>query len=135
MEGFVEIFKNVWEQGFLGIGITEIIVSMLIFIAGAISRAFFVGRVLNWLEKLTAHTDSELDDVLLESLKKPLGYIPMTVALYFIAVYLPLSGMADTFATNIVKAMIAFTIFSALANSISPIFQAFTSSAVLFNKI
>ena len=103
---------------------------MLIFIAGAISRAFFVGRVLKWLEKL-AHTESEIDDVLLESLKKPLGYIPMTVALYFIAVYLPLSGMADTFATNLVKAMIAFTIFSALANSIAPIFQAFTSSAVL----
>ncbi len=131
MEGFVEIFKNVWEEGLLGIGITEIIVSMLIFIAGAISRAFFVGKVLNWLEKLTEHTDSEVDDVLLESLKKPLGYIPMTVALYFITVYLPLSGMADTFATNLVKAMIAFTIFSALANSIAPIFQAFTSSAVL----
>jgi MscS family membrane protein len=131
MEGFIEIFTNVWEEGFLGIGITEIIVSMLIFIAGAISRAFFVGRVLNWLEKLTEHTDSEVDDVLLESLKKPLGYIPMTVALYFIAVYLPLSGMADIFATNLVKAMIAFTIFSALSNSIAPIFQAFTSSAVL----
>jgi MscS family membrane protein len=131
MEGFIEIFTNVWEEGFLGIGITEIIVSMLIFIAGAISRAFFVGRVLNWLEKLTEHTDSEVDDVLLESLKKPLGYIPMTVALYFIAVYLPLAGMADTFATNLVKAMIAFTIFSALSNSIAPIFQAFTSSAVL----
>ena len=131
MEGFIEIFTNVWEEGFLGIGITEIIVSMLIFIAGAISRAFFVGRVIKWLEKLTAHTDSEIDDVLLESLKKPLGYIPMTVALYFIAVYLPLTGMADIFATNLVKAMIAFTIFSALANSIAPIFQAFTSSAVL----
>ena len=72
-----------------------------------------------------------IDDVLLESLKKPLGYIPMTVALYFIAVYLPLTGMADTFATNLIKAMIAFTIFSALANGIAPIFQAFTSSAVL----
>tara|TARA_Y100001970_G_scaffold59833_1_gene76213 strand:+ start:7996 stop:9162 length:1167 start_codon:yes stop_codon:yes gene_type:complete len=131
MEGFLQIFTNVWEEGFLGIGITEIIVSMLIFIAGAISRAFFVGRVIKWLEKLTAHTESEIDDVLLESLKKPLGYIPMTVALYFITVYLPLSGMADTFATNLVKAMIAFTIFSALANSIAPIFQAFTSSAVL----
>ena len=131
MDGFIEIFTNVWEEGFLGIGITEIIVSLLIFIAGAISRAFFVGRVIKWLEKLTAHTDSEIDDVLLESLKKPLGYIPMTVALYFIAVYLPLSGMADTFATNLIKAMIAFTIFSALANAIAPIFQAFTSSAVL----
>ena len=126
MEGLIEIFTNVWEGGFLGISITEIIVSMIIFIAGALSRAFFVGRVLNWLEKLTEHTDSEVDDILLESLKKPLGYIPMTVALYFIAVYLPLSGMADTFSTNLVKAMIAFTIFSALANSIATIFQAFT---------
>ena len=131
MEGFIQIFTNVWEEGFLGIGITEIIVSLVIFIAGAISRAFFVGRVLNWLEKLTDQTESEVDDVLLESLKKPLGYIPITVALYCITVYLPLSGMADTFATNLVKAMIAFTIFSALANSIAPIFQAFTSSAIL----
>jgi MscS family membrane protein len=131
MEGFIEIFTNVWEQGFFGIGITEIIVSMLIFIAGAISRAFFVGRVINWLENLTANTASEIDDVLLESLKKPLGYIPITVALYFITVYLPLTGVANIFATNLVKAMIAFTIFSALANSIAPIFQAFTSSSVL----
>ena len=131
MEGLIEIITNVWEQGFLGIGMTEIIISMLIFIVGAISRAFFVGRVLKWLENLTAHTDSEIDDVLLESLKKPLGYIPMTVALYFITVYLPLTGMADAFATNLVKAMIAFTIFSALANSVAPIFQVFTSTAVL----
>ena len=36
MDGFIEIFTNVWEEGFLGIGITEIIVSLLIFIAGAI---------------------------------------------------------------------------------------------------
>ena len=131
MEGLIEIITNVWEQGFLGIGMTEIIISMLILIVGAISRAFFVGRVLKWLENLTAHTDSEIDDVLLESLKKPLGYIPMTVALYFITVYLPLTGMADAFATNLVKAMIAFTIFSALANSVAPIFQVFTSTAVL----
>ena len=131
MEGLVEIITNVWKEGFLGIGITEIIVSLLIFLAGAISRAFFVGRVLEWLENLTSQTDSEIDDVLLQSLKKPLGYIPMTIALYCVAVYLPLTGMADTFATNLIEAMIAFTIFSAFANSVAPIFQAFTSRAVL----
>ncbi len=131
MEGLIEIITNVWKEGFLGIGITEIIVSLLIFIAGAISRAFFVGRVLKWLENLTSQTDSEIDDVLLQSLKKPLGYIPMTIALYCVAVYLPLTGMADTFATNLIEAMIAFTIFSAFANSVAPIFQAFTSRAVL----
>ena len=131
MEGLVEIITNVWKEGFLGIGITEIIVSLLIFITGAISRAFFVGRILKWLEDFTSQTDSEIDDVLLKSLKKPLGYIPMTIALYCVAVYLPLTGMADTFATNLIEAMIAFTIFSAFANSVAPIFQAFTSRAVL----
>ena len=131
MEGLTQIFSNVWNQGLLGVGVTEIIVSLLIFIAGAITRAFFVGSVLKRLEKLTADTESEIDDVLLESLKKPLGYIPITVAIYFIAIYLPLSGMAELFATNLIKAMIAFTIFSALANSVAPVFQAFTTSSVL----
>ena len=131
MDGLTEIISNVWEHGLLGIGVTEIIISALIFIGGAIIRAFFVGRVMAQLEKLTSDTESEIDDVLLESLKKPLGYIPLTVAIYCIAVYLPLSGIAELFATNLIKAMIAFTIFTALANSVSPIFQAFTSSTVL----
>ena len=131
MEGLIEIISNVWTEGFLGIGITEIIISFLIFIAGAISRAFFVGRVLKWLESFTASTESEIDDGLVESFRKPLGFIPITISLYCIAVYLPLSGVADLFATNIIKALIAFTIFSTLANSISPIFNVFTSSAVL----
>ena len=131
MSGLSEIISNVWEQGLLGIGITEIIVSLLIFIAGAIARALFVGRVMKRLEKLTSNTESEIDDVLFESLRRPLGYIPITIAIYLIAVYLPLSGIAEIFATNLIKAMIAFTIFTALANSVPPIFQALTSSTVL----
>ena len=131
MSGLSEIISNVWEQGLLGIGITEIIISLLIFIAGAIARALFVGRVMKRLEKFTSNTQSEIDDVLLESLRRPLGYIPITIAIYLIAVYLPLSGIAEIFATNLIKAMIAFTIFTALANSVPPIFQALTSSTVL----
>ena len=131
MDGLMQIITNVWNEGFLGVGVTEIIVSMLIFIAGALTRAILLGRALKWLEGLTASTESEVDDVLLEALKKPLGYVPMTIALYLIALYLPLAGVAELFATNLIKALIAFTIFSTLANSVPPIFQAFTSTAVL----
>ena len=106
MSGLSEIISNVWEQGLLGIGITEIIVSLLIFIAGAIARALFVGRVMKRLEKLTSNTESEIDDVLLESLRRPLGYIPITIAIYLIAVYLPLSGIAEIFATNLILSLI-----------------------------
>ena len=69
MDGLTQIITNVWNEGFLGIGVTEIIVSMLIFVAGALIRAILLGRVLKWLEGLTASTESEVDDVLLEALK------------------------------------------------------------------
>ena len=102
MDGLIQIVTNVWDEGFLGVGITEIIISILILIAGAITRALFTSRVLNWLESLAANTESEIDDVLFDALKKPLGFIPLTIALYIIAIYLPLSGMADLFATNLI---------------------------------
>ena len=50
MDGLIQIITNVWNEGFLGIGVTEIIVSMLIFVAGALIRAILLGRVLKWLE-------------------------------------------------------------------------------------
>ena len=46
MDGLTQIITNVWNEGFLGIGVTEIIVSMLIFVAGALTRAILLGRVL-----------------------------------------------------------------------------------------
>ena len=52
----------------------------------------FIARVFKWLEKLSDQTESEADDAVLETLEKPLGYLPITVALYVITLYLPLSG-------------------------------------------
>ena len=68
MDGLIQIVTNAWNEGFLGIGVTKIIVLMLIFVIGATSRAFLIGKVLRWLEGLTAQTASDVDAVLLESL-------------------------------------------------------------------
>ena len=79
--------------------------------------------LLNGLENLTAKTDSKVDDIILDSLRKPLGYVPITIGLYLITIYLPLSGLVDLIATNIVKAFVVFTIFSVLANAVEPLFK------------
>ena len=44
---------------------------------------------------------------------------------------LPLEGIADDISSNLVKALIIFTIFSALANSIHPLFTAMSSTSWL----
>ena len=82
LDSFLNVVNQVWSDGLYGIGITELIVSIVILFGGFIVRGLFIARVFKWLEKLSDQTESEADDALLETLKKPLGYLPITVALY-----------------------------------------------------
>jgi len=131
MEGFFDLVSNVWNQSLLGVSISHLIVSLVILIISLVLRGVVSSICIKWLERLTAQTDSELDDLLLSSLKKPLSYIPTTIGLYIITIYLPLSGLFDIIATNIVKASVVFTIFSVLANSIQPLFKILTGNTWL----
>ena len=123
MQNFIDLFLSVWNQGLLGVSISQIIISLVILLIAFILRGVVSNIVIKWLEVLTAKTDSQVDDIILDSLKKPLGFIPITIGLYIITVYLPLSGLLDIIATNIVKAFVVFTIFSVLSNAVDPLFK------------
>ena len=82
LDSFLNVVNQVWNDGLYGIGITELIVSIVILLGGFIVRGIFIARVFKWLENLSEQTESEADDALLETLKKPLGYLPITIALY-----------------------------------------------------
>ena len=84
LDSFLGVVSQVWNDGLYGIGITELIVSVVILFTGIIIRGVFIARVFKWLEKLSDQTESEADDAVLETLEKPLGYLPITIALYVI---------------------------------------------------
>ena len=131
MEGFFKLLAEVWEEGLLGIGLTEILISISIVAVAFILRAFVVNRVFQWVESLADKTETEVDDVVFESLRKPVGYIPITLALYLVSIYLPLAGSLGTFIENLVKASLAFTIFSVFSNAVSPLFSMLSNSTIL----
>ena len=131
MNEFLNLLFDVWNAGLFGISLGPIISSIFTIIVALLLRGFVINIVISFLTKLSEKTESTLDDKILESLKKPLGYIPITIALYVCTLILPLQGIVLEIATNIVKASIIFTIFSALANSIQPIFQALATSSWL----
>ena len=123
MNEFLNIFKDVWQEGLLGIGVTEMLISIGIMLTAIMTRSFFVNRILKWLDKLTEGTESSVDDVLLDSLEKPLSYVPIVIGLYLLTVYLPISGALGDFGAQLVRSLVAFTIFSALINSVTPLFS------------
>ena len=131
MENFLNLVNDVWNRGFLGIDLGSIITSLGVVLIAFLFRGFIISVILNALGKLADKTDSKVDDEILNALKRPLGLIPITIALYICTLILPLSGVIGDIATNVVKSFVVFTIFSALSNSIKPIFEALSASSWL----
>tara|TARA_B100001175_G_scaffold181586_1_gene154101 strand:- start:43329 stop:44417 length:1089 start_codon:yes stop_codon:yes gene_type:complete len=131
MDNFINLVNDVWNRGFFGIDLGSIISSLLVILIAFLFRGFIISVILNSLSKLADRTESKVDDEILESLKKPVGLIPITISLYICTLILPLSGLIGDIATNVVKSFVVFTIFSALAGSIKPIFEALSTKSWL----
>src|SRR5210317_1350279 len=131
MENFIELLSDVWNRGFLGINLGAIISSLVVLLIALLFRGFIISVIINSLSRLAEKTESRIDDEILNALKKPIGLIPITIALYLCTLILPISGLVGDIATNIVKAFVIFTIFTALSNSVKPIFEALSTSSWL----
>ena len=131
MENFKNLIIDVWNEGFLGIDLGSIIFSLAVILLAFLLRGFTISVILNTFTRLADRTESKIDDEVLNALKKPIGLVPITIALYICTLILPLSGLMGDLATNLVKSFIVFTIFSVLANSIKPIFEALSTKSWL----
>ena len=96
MNDFIVLVQDVWNSGFLGIGLGSIISSLLVLFAAFLFRGFVISVILNSLGKLAESTESNIDDEILNALKKPLGLVPITVALYICTLILPISGIGPS---------------------------------------
>ena len=95
MNEFLNLILETWELGISGVSISELLICLLIIIGGLIARTLLSTNLVNRLSLLTQNTETEIDDVLLESLRAPIGMIPIAFALYLITAFLPLSGSLD----------------------------------------
>ena len=127
MNSFLEIIKDTWNEGIRGFGIGEIIICLVIIFTSWLLGKFLSNKLIDWLSKKADQTENELDDQIIESLRSPLGLIPIVFGFYLITFYLPLEGTVDFFATNLVKMLVIFTIFSALANLVGPLLSLLNS--------
>ena len=82
MENFIKLLSEVWNRGFLGINLGAIISSLIVILIALLFRGFIISVIINSLSRLAEKTDSKIDDEILNALKKPIGLIPITVALY-----------------------------------------------------
>ena len=73
MNDFIVLVQDVWNSGFLGIGLGSIISSLLVLLAAFLFRGFVISVILNSLGKLAESTESKIDDEILNAMSDDLN--------------------------------------------------------------
>ena len=85
MENFINLVADVWNKGFLGIDLGSIISSLGVILIALLFRGFIISVILNALSKLADSTKSKIDDEILDALRRPIGLVPITIAIYVLS--------------------------------------------------
>ena len=63
MENFLNLVEQVWQQGLLGISLTDIVVCLFIFFFAILVRGIFISKVISAVLKLLHRTLDAQEDL------------------------------------------------------------------------
>ena len=118
---FLSLLSEVFEKRILDMPAGQIIGGAAIIIAFLAIRRIFANTVIYYLTRLTERTKTELDEIFLEALKGPLKFIPIVLGVFFFTQWFALAENALEFFLTIVKSLIAFVLFWAVYNILTPL--------------
>ena len=118
---FLTLVSEVFEKRIFEMPAGQIIGGAIIMIAFLAVRRIFANTVIFYLTKLTSRTKTNLDEIFLEALKGPLKFIPIILGVFFFTQWFELSENALNYFLTIVKTLIAFVLFWAAYNILTPL--------------
>ena len=121
MMDFGKHVAAVWQTGVFGVSLGAVVTAILVVVIFLGLRRVFFRFVVSSLRTVTRKTKSELDDLVLHAVEKPLEFGFVVVGFYLGGQIIPLSAAAsDTFDTFI-RSLISLTLFWVLFRSIDPL--------------
>lgn len=121
MVDFGKHVAEVWQTGVLGVSLGAVVTAILVVLVFLGLRRVFFRFVVSSLRSVTRKTKSELDDLVLHAVEKPLEFGFVVVGFYLGGQFLPLSAAAsDTFDTFI-RSLISLVLFWVVFRAIDPL--------------
>jgi MscS family membrane protein len=120
-DNFWKIVLEVWNTGVFGYSIGDALVALLIILVFYGLRGLFRRVVIGAVERWAQRTKSSIGDQIPSILGGPLQFLFVALGFFFAFQYLNLEGEFETLGDNVVRSLIAFAIFWAIYNAITPL--------------
>ena len=118
---FWALVVDVWQNGFAGIDVGRLLGAAGILIGFLLIRRLFTRFVLAWIKSITARTSSPFDDTAVATLENPIRFLPVVLGIFFATQHLQMEGVFAEIADNLVRSLIAFTIFWGFLELLRPL--------------
>ena len=120
-----EVFISVLNETFIGVSVGQLIIAVVVLLLFLLLRRFFVRVVISYLKKLVEKTKTDLDDHILVALQQPLMFLFLILGLYFFLEWMPLPEEFEEVLVQILRSLVAFTIFWTIYRIVDPICRLF----------
>ncbi len=129
-----ELVKTVWNAGAYGIGGGNLIGALGIFFIFAVLRGLFTRFVLRTLNRYASQTKTDIDDLLLDALKRPLQFFFLILGAFFGVEFLNLTGLSNELADKALRTLIAIGIFWSLYAAVIPLSELLEKARDILSK-
>ena len=118
---FWSLVTDVWQHGVAGVDVGRMAAAVGVFLLFLMLRGLMTRFLMAWLRLLTNRTPWTIDDQILETIVPPVRFIPIVMGLFFATQIMELQGTPDQMAGNLIRSLVAFTIFWGLFRAIEPL--------------
>jgi|TARA_B110000263_G_C15307338_1_gene511143 MscS family membrane protein len=117
---FIELFREVWNEGIFGINVSEIIIGLIIFLFFYVLRRLFARFLLRRLNKIVLKSNNQLDDTIVKVIEGPLKFLPVVIGFFIASSYVELSQEVQTLLDLVNRSLITIFIFWLLHQLVIP---------------
>ena len=120
-EGFWRQVAAVWSTGIFGVSLGEVLLAVVIFFVFLVARRLFSRFIIRAVKALTARTETTVDDEILTAIEEPLRFVFVVIGVYAAGQVAPFPEAVNQFIDQLVRSLIAFTIFWTLYCCVNPL--------------
>lgn len=134
LQDFWREIQTVWQTGILHTNLGDIFIAFGVFLIFLFARRIFFRFFSRALRRITGRTKTDIDDRILEAIERPLEFTFVIIGLYISGQVVPLSPSLGAVFGQIIRSLIAFTIFWAIFRILDPLSILLDRTITLFGS-
>ena len=131
---FKGYFFRTFDQGSLGLSLSEVIAIIAFLILAVVIRGLFAKIILSKIKKLIKKTGNKVDDQLFEALSSPLKTLPVILVFIVMGLLVNVESQLSILLEKINQTLVTVFVFWLLHQSLVPLSQAFQKLEELLSK-